>query len=304
MEREKQVYSGRLLDIDFFPVWKNGAKIPSKAPKTKPSTEEQKKYNANMAVKNLVRIINENFDDNDYLLTLTYEPSKAPETLENARNDIKNFFRRYKTKRKSEIKRVKEELEVLPDIKTFEHQRKKLELKKKKLEALFKYAYSPEKITYQRGKYAGKDNYHFHIFITGGVDRDDVEKMWKNGVRVNCNRFQPNKFGSEAAAKYMIKDPEGAKRFICSQNITRPQKNKDNQKVKDGKITVRGVERLCKQRSDDRDYWEKRYPGYKFIRTFPRYNEYNGHWYLSVVMYKTDGDVPKWNFDGWADVGW
>lgn len=305
MEREKQIYSGNLLDVDFFPVWKNGAKIPSRAPKTKPSTEEQKKYNANMAIKNFVRLINENFDNNDYLVVLTYDSAKAPANTEDARNDVRNFFRRYKTKRKSELKSVKAELKALPNTKVFGRQRKKLELKKKKLEAPFKYAYTIEKVKYQRGPFAGRDNYHFHIFITGGVDRNDVEKMWKDGTRVNCNRFQPDRFGPEPAARYMVKDPQGSKRFICSKNIVRPQNNRDNQNIKDGKISARTVEKLCKQRVDDKEYWEKRYKGYKFIRAFPRFNEYNGHWYLSVVMYKTDStEPPRFNFDGWADVGW
>lgn len=61
MNREKRTYSGKLLDVDFYPVFSDGRRIPSKAPKTKRSTEEQEKYNHNKAVREFVRKANANF---------------------------------------------------------------------------------------------------------------------------------------------------------------------------------------------------------------------------------------------------
>ena len=288
MEREKHTKSGRLLEVDFFPVWADGRRMPTRAPKTKRSTAEQAKYNQKKAIKNFVRLVNANFDTGDNILTLTYIADRAPQTEECARRDIQNFFRRAKTKRASELRRIAELLKANP-------QDKELRKRKKKLEEPFRYMYRIGQQIYKTGKNKGRSNWHFHIFLTGGIDRDALEDLWPLGVRVNADRYQPERFGPEAAAKYFAKEEEGRRIFGFSKNLQRPKQPKP----KDGKITRRGVERLAKERADDREYWERRYKGYRFIRCFPRYNNYNGHWYLSVIMYKaTRGEeLPPWEVE-------
>ena len=62
-----------------------------------------------------------------------------------------------------------------------------------------------------------------------------------------------------------------------------------------------GLERIAKQRIDDAGYWERRHRGYRFLKCYSRYNRYNGCWYVSVVMYKTDGDPPEWTMPDWME---
>lgn len=272
--------------------------MPSRSPKEKRSTPEQVRYNKRQATKKLVRLINANFDEDDVIMHPTYEPSKAPQSEEDARRDVVNYIRRVKTRRRSELKKVSEAIEALPNIKALQEQRRKLEARKRKLEAPFKYIYCIEKVQYKSGKYAGRDNWHFHMFITGGIPRREFEKMWAKGIRTNADQFQPERYGPEAIAKYMSKDPQGSKRFCCSRNLDKPK----IPKPKDGRITPRGVTRLARDRLEDRAYWEKRYKGYRFIRCYARFNDYNGHWYLSVVMYKDDGGMlPRWEIEDWLD---
>ena len=121
--------------------------------------------------------------------------------------------------------------------------------------------------------------------------------MWPHGIRTNANRFQPDKFGPEAAAKYMSKDPQGAKRFVCSKNLKKP----DIPTPKDGLTSARTVEKMAKQRIDDDAYWERKYKGYRFVRCYARQNPYNSRWYVSVVMYKTADDPPRWQMPEWLD---
>lgn len=290
MQREKRTYSGNLLEADFYPVFANGRKKPFRDPKKKHSTAAQEKYNHTVAVKKTIRLVNANFDNGDILMHPTYEPSKAPKTYEEAERDVANYLRRIKTKRTSELRRVKLLLAARPDDKG-------LRARKKKLEAPFKYYYSTETVQYKTGRYAGRQNYHFHIFITGGIPRDMCEDMWKNGMRCNADRFRPETFGPEAAARYISKDAKGNRRIRHSRNLTDPKV-----KTVDSRITRRGVELLAKRRVDDAEYWEKRYKGYKFVRTFPRYNEYNSSWYLTVIMYRTDTkDIPEWKISEWID---
>ena len=298
MIRNKKTLSGKLLESDFYPVFEDGRRVPERAPKQKRSTEQQEKYNQKQAEKKFIRLVNANFDEGDVIQHLTYCPENAPASLEEARKHIVNYLRRMKRHRASDLKKVTEALEALPDSEALREQRAELEARKKKLEQPFKYIYVIEKVTYKRGKYAGRDNWHFHLFMTGGIPRRKLEEIWPHGLRVNADSFQPKRFGPEAAARYMSKDPQGSKRFCCSRNLDKPKTSKPQ----DGKITPRGLARLAQQRVDDREYWERKYKGYSFLRCYARYNEYNGYWYVSVVMYKKDGgEPPHWGYDDWMD---
>lgn len=301
MQREKRTYSGPLLEADFYPVFDDGRRLPTRKPKTKPTSDEQKKYNQLQATKKLIRLVNANFDNTDYIMHPTYRPELAPQDEEQARRDLVNYLRRVRTKRASELKKLQKALSATEDaaaavagngilLATAE----KLRTQIAKLQEPFRYIYVIEKQTYKTGKSKGRTNWHFHLFLTGGIAARTLEDMWTNGLRTNCNGYQPERFGPESAAKYMSKDPQGSKRFSYSRNLKKPE-----QKVKDGKIKRRSVERMAKERVDDAAFWEKRYKGYRFIRCYSRYNEYNGNWYVSVVMYKTDGDPPDWKEKEW-----
>lgn len=299
MIKEKITKAGKLLDIDFYPCFDNGRKIPTKS---QGSTEAQKKYNDNKATKESVYIVNENFDEYDYIAHYTYNPELAPQSEDEARKDWNNALKRIIRMRKRELKKVIAALDALPDVEALAEQKKNLELKRDKLSAPFKYMYVLEKVTYQRGPFKGRDNWHFHIFMTGGLERSQVEAIWKKGIRSNVDQFQPDRFGPEAMAIYMSKDPKGTKRFVCSRNMSRTYKQP---KIKNSRLSKRTLAKLAQERVDDAAYWEKRYKGYRFIRSYPRFNEYNGHWYMTVVMYAAgDGQVPKWDMDNWPNDDW
>ena len=79
-----------------------------------------------------------------------------------------------------------------------------------------------------------------------------------------------------------------------SRNLEKPV-----EKVKTGRVSKGSVCKMATQRIDDSEYWEKRYKGYRFVRCYSRYNEYNGHWYVSVVMYRTEDLPPQWDVPDW-----
>lgn len=302
MINKKDTKAGKLLNIDFYPCFDNGRKIPTKPPKTQGTTEAQRKYNNTKAKKELVYIINENFDEEDIIMHPTYKPCNAPQSEEAARRDLVNYFRRVRRLRAKELSKVTAALAELSDSEALDDVRRKLELQKKKLEEPLKYVYVIEEEVYQRGPYKGRTNWHFHLCITGGLDRTVYEQMWTNGLYTNADQFQPERFGPESIGKYMGKDPRGAKRFVCSRNIKRKYREP---KIKDSRLSKSSLARICQERCDDAQYWEKKYPGYRFLRAFPRYNEYNSHWYLTVVMYAAgDGPVPKWDMDNWPNDDW
>lgn len=294
MQREKITKSGRLLEADFYPILSDGRRVPSRAPKTKPSTAEQARYNRKQAVKNFVRLVNANFETDDVYMHPTYCPGNAPYTIEDAKRDIVNYLRRVKTRRAAELKRVTALLAKNPEDPERQAQ-------KRRLEEPYRYAYRIEEEIYKRGEKRGQSNFHFHLFMTGGVPLSALEELWPLGVRVNANRYQPEVFGPEAAALYTVKEGQGALKLGYSKNLNRPV----SPKPRDGKISARGVAQLAKLHSDDAAYWEKRYKGYTFLRCYSRYNEHNGYWYVTAVMYKKEGtrDLPPWSIDDWLDEG-
>lgn len=297
MQREKKTMSGPLLEIDVYPVFRNGYKIPSRAPKTKRSTPEQIKYNQNQATKKLVRLVNANFSGSDIFLHQTYDPTEAPQDEKQAYKDVTNYIRRVKTARATELKKLNGVIKALPDSPAIKEYADELRRQKKQLEKPLKYIYVIEESVYQKGLYAGSRNYHIHMFVTGGLSRNKMERIWGRGARTNADRFQPETFGPEAAAVYISKNPQGSKRFCVSKNLDKPK----TPKPRDGHMSKRDVERIARERADDAEYWERRYKGYRFLRCFARYNAYNGYWYVSITMYKTSGDPPRWRKDEWLD---
>lgn len=301
MQREKRTKSGRLMEIDFYPIFGDGRRIPTRAPRTRAAVEAQKKYNQLQATKKFVRLVNCNFDSGDYLLHPTYAPQNAPADEDSARRDIVNYLRRVKNRRAAEARRLRRSIDAAETALDKSQENaflsdaiQKMRAELRKIEEPLKYIYVIEKQVYKRGIYAGLVNYHFHIVISGGLSASVMEDMWQEGVRVNCDRYQPDRFGPEAAARYFCKDPQGTKRFCYSRNLIQPVS-----KVRDGKVTDRTVSKMATERVDDRQYWEKRYPGYRFIRCYNRQNPYNGYWYISAIMYRTDGEPPRWDADDW-----
>ncbi len=302
--RNKKTISGPMLEVDYYPVFSDGRRIPTRAPKTKPSTEAQEKYNRAQAKKKIVRLVNANFDNTDYFVHPTYEDWQAPQTEEQARRDIVNYLRRIKTKRKSELKKAAAELAELEEFyrnkasKFTAARLDKLRHKVKKLSEPFKYIYVMEQQEYKSGKRKGQLNWHFHLFATAGLDAQQMEELWP--YRINCNRYQPEKFGFEAAAKYIAKDPQGNKSFAYSKNLTQPTVKEP----KDGRVTKRYVERIARERVDDREFWEKKFKGYRFVKLIKKFNDFNLNWYVSVVMIKADTGDPLINpdaYDDWLD---
>ena len=129
----------------------------------------------------------------------------------------------------------------------------------------------------------------------GTGDRDEAEEIWMKGQNkmINADRFRPDIFGPIAAAKYIGKGTDGFRRFAGSKNLSKPVEEEPI----DGETTPLEVERMVKRRSDDKKYWENKFRGYTFME-FEKppencYNEYNGHYYLTVLMYKKDRKERK-----------
>lgn len=155
----------------------------------------------------------------------------------------------------------------------------------------------------------GGGRFHFHIVMTGGVGREEIEGLWKLGY-ANSKRLKFAEGGVAGLAHYisnqlaeadkdedmfggMAIDEEtgevteerirkkGARRWSCSKNLIRPEAE-----TRDGRISATRVEELCTVDAESRKAYEKLYPGYSFSSAKGYYNPENGGYYIQIIMKK------------------
>lgn len=78
-----------------------------------------------------------------------------------------------------------------------------------------KYIYVTE---FENDEEKGKHRVHHHV-VTNFPDRDVMEDLWRNGGRNNTRRLVADDSGYEGLARYIMKDPKGAKRYVASKNL-------------------------------------------------------------------------------------
>lgn len=217
--RAKTIRAGEVLEVEIYPLWRTRNEI--REAKRHTSRKAQINLNEKNARKNLIRKINANFGRKDLCVTLTYQDGFLPDEQQ-ARKDIRNYLRRVREWRR---KRGMTEL---------------------------KYVYVIE--------YGGTDNrrkrVHHHV-IMSGMDRDAAEQLWGKGY-ANAHRLQPDDYGLEALARYMLKEPKNTKRWASSKNLVEPKVTQA-----DTKISRRKVEQMAQ------DFDEK--PAQIFSTLYPEY---------------------------------
>lgn len=212
--REKKIYSGKMLEVEIYPITFQDRK-QSRRKKEKVSETKQKNLNDKNARKHLVRLVDTNFTDNDLHITNTYTDKELPKSEDELKRDGKNYIRR--------INRARKRIGLSP------------------AKYIMVYEYKEDK--------TGKPiRMHIHIIMEGGLDRDTIEKLWKKG-RCNTSRLQADEYGYEGLARYISKDPKGKKRWISSRNLKQPIV-----KVNDFKYSNRKVRELSKNQGDKQEF--------------------------------------------------
>ena len=250
--REQKYYMGDYLEVSVYPVYEY-PRSGSRRKLRKPSREAQERLNQKNAELALSRLILANFTSEDIKLELTYAPSQLPETLERARQDLKNFFAKVRRRRKKL---------GLPEL---------------------KYIYSQEV-----GSRTGR--VHFHLILSGGLSLRELQKLWGKGY---VDKVQPLMFsetGVRGLAKYFCKqklgesgiDEKNKKRYQSSKNCIKPQPRNN-----DFKISAKKAAAIA-HNSEDRRAIEKLYPDYFCAECKAFYNEINGEYYLNIMLYRKD----------------
>lgn len=249
--RERRYVCGDYLEVNIFPVYRTAG---ARRRKAKPTSEIQARLNEINAEQRLIRILHANFTNHDIELHLTYRDENLPETREQAMKDAQNFMRR--------VKRARAKLE-LPELKY---------------------------VIVAEGGINGT-RFHFHVTMSGGMDRSEIERLWGYGY-ANTKQLQFTENGIEGLARYITKqfrthkdELPFRKRWTGSRNLIIPEPQD-----RDGRLPQKKVKELATIESESREPFEKLYQGYYLAECKPFYNEVNGGYYLHIKLYRHDAE--------------
>lgn len=301
--REKKTICGRYTEIDIIPRTEKAeiATRGKRGKKKKATPPKQNNLNEKNAKRYLVQLANGNFTKGDLHVSLTYNKEHLPDTVEEAERIVSNYLRRIA------YRRNKLGLEPLKYILVTE----------------YKYGKGGEQIT----------RLHHHIIMNGEMNRDEVEAMWtakrinwkkynndreyRNSIEqigwVNADRLQVNENGIEALCKYIVKTPQGKKRYSSSRNLKRPEVQKNDsmeqqsnrynrknsrnlqvpvEKCNDYKYSRKKVKRLAESPDAGMEEFKRIYSRYDIVSVETVYYEKTG-WHIYLKMWKKPPDKPK-----------
>jgi hypothetical protein len=123
---------------------------------------------------------------------------------------------------------------------------------------------------------------HIHLFIKN-INRAALEEQWGLGF-VRTEPVQLNEYGLTGKSLYFKRQGRGAKTWGCSKGLLNPDPD-----ISDKAITRADTEKMMKN-PEDRQYFEKLYPGWTFTDCLIEEDFINGRRFY-IRMRKYD---PKW----------
>lgn len=257
--RRRTTVSGPRIDAEVFPVFGRGVKTMLRKARTGNGTPDaQKKANRDRSILRAIQIVEANFGEKDVALALTY--NGEPPTQDRVDKDLRNFMERVKRRRKNM---------GLPEL---------------------KYWATIGGDEMPAAGYSGKRP-HIHVFMNGGISRDELELMWGKGF-ANVDRLQPGSEGLAAIATYFAKqvqdrkEKQGARRWRASKNLVKPV-----QRSRDAKMPNSRVRRIAYDfKNEAKAVMEKLYPGYVMTEEpVVRFSDYVPGVYIRCVLRKIKG---------------
>lgn len=252
--RRRTTISGPRLDAEVFPVFGVGQKARLRRARSQQTSKAQKIANEERSRLRLIQLVEANFTKEDISIGLDYAGRKP--SIEQIDRDLKTFFEKVRRRRR---KYGLPELRYIAAIGGDEMQSK---------------------------GYSGTRP-HAHVIMNGGIDRDELEGMWKHG-RANCDRLQPRDEGLGGISVYFTKQMQdrppkkGVKKYRTSRNLKQPIR-----RTRDAKMTNSRVRRIAYDfENQAKTVMEKLYPGYVLQQCSVRYSDVVAGVYIRCVMRK------------------
>lgn len=253
--RTKTTKAGPRLEAEIYPIFGREERGRLRAAKQNVTPEAMQRLNHERSIRYLIQLADANFDERDISLTLTYN-GQPPEYTQ-VRKDVRNFLAR--------VKRARE---------------------KRGLEQL-KYIY-----TIEDAKEGRVTRIHVHMIMNGGIDRDELEKIWAKGY-ANADRLQPTETGLEALIRYMVKQQKNRRKWAASKGLKQPKVRTSNTRVTNGRVKVLAMD----YQAQAKPIMEKVYPGYQFVSARVFYSDIVDGVYIRAVMRKIPDKAERGRAD-------
>ena len=260
----KEIRAGDQLEAEIYPQFTRPEDIPEEGRIRKDNQEAQRKLNDRNARKRVERLINANFGTEDLWCTFTYDDAHAPADgdVDAAIKNVQRFIGRLNYHRKKR---------GLPNVRY-----------------IYVTEYDPH----------AKIRWHHHIVMDGLLDRDTVERLWKNGSRSQIRRLEKDENGLSGMANYIVKEKHRLKyekRWGSSKGLKKPEEkvihNKQPKKgVGSYKKIQSYVDKMVRQRDSIKEQMEAWYPDYIFTGAKVYYNDFNARFYIHARLRKREGE--------------
>lgn len=240
--------AGPRMECEIYPVFGRADEMKARKAKANITPGKQRKLNLKRSEEHLIRLLDTNFTEKDVHVTLTYRGD--PPTYEQAMKDMRNYILKLKRYRKKN---------GMPEL---------------------KYIYNIEGGREQKTGYSIQ-RMHIHMITNGGMDREDLERIWENGY-ANCDRLQPNERGLEELGKYIIKQHETGKRWCASRNLKQPKRRKSDVRTSNAYVRRMAMD----MQNMAKEQMEKLYPSYQFVDCKVYYSDVVDGVYVKILMRK------------------
>ena len=255
--RRRTTVSGQRIDAEVFPVFGRNQRGMLRRARKQMTREAQQKANDERSRIRLIQLTEANFTEEDLAIGLDYA-GQAP-TPERIDKDLTNFFAKIRRRR---------DQRGLPKL---------------------KYIAAIGGDEMPAAGYSGKRP-HVHVIMSGGMDRDEIEKLWGHG-HANTHRLQPRDEGLGGIAVYFTKQMQdrpkkkGVKKYRPSRNLIKPIT-----RSRDAKVTNARVRKIAFDFENvAKEVMEKLYPGYVMQDYVVKYSDIVPGVYIRVVLRKMKG---------------
>lgn len=260
----KEISAGDQFEVEIYPQFRSMDDVPPEGRRIKKdNSKAQRNLNDKNARKYVERLINENFDNEDIWITLTYDNDHLPPDgdIDAAIKNVQNYIRR------------------------INYQRKKRGMQNAKY--VYVTAYNPEE----------KIRWHHHIVMDGALDMDTVEACWKQSSRNEIRSLQKDENGLSGLANYIVEEKNrirSEKRWNSSQGLRDP-----DIKVVHSKRPAAGgsykkigsfVDGMVKDQDSIPEVLKQWYPDMEFTNAEVYYNDFNCMFYIHARMRKRRQD--------------
>lgn len=239
--REKKTLCGEgYMEVDLYPITPEEHAVKRRK-KARPSSERQKKRNAQHSHRWRVQKANANFTVLGFYLTLTYIETFLPESMEQAQRDLRNY-----------IRRVKAAIAKLYGPGT--------ELRVMGLTGC--------------GRKSGRYHHHLLVECKGLTMRQNAEfrqlledkwaVRWPDGSVESLGTANADRLNLQNRLDDLITyfEKHGQMRWYETRNLTLPVEHAPN----DTRWSRKQLRKGCTDCKDNAYWWEQRYPGWRFVR--------------------------------------